>query len=110
MSQLEAAKPQQTQPKGLSAPPLFASLSGGQKRCKNCDSDQLEWFACTRNTGGVQDGLLNMHDVAPIFVLGCSECSETLRVVRGDDVAALLNAMQAEANVSDQATASARRC
>lgn len=73
-------------------------------RCKNCDSDQLEWLACTRNAGGVQDGMLNMHDVSPIFVLGCMECSETLNVVRGDDVAALLNAMQSEANTETQRT------
>lgn len=55
--------------------------------CKECGSDILFWFTSMRNTGQAQDGRLRMHEAACDFVLGCSECSETLAVVSADKIA-----------------------
>ena len=55
--------------------------------CKECGSADLFWFTSMRNTGGALDGRLRMHEVACDFVLGCSECSETLEVVSADKIA-----------------------
>lgn len=55
--------------------------------CPECGSRQLSWFCSTHNTSGVVDGRLRMHDIGVNFVLGCNECSETVRVVSGDQIA-----------------------
>lgn len=62
--------------------------------CRHCGAgnDQLRWHCGKRNTSGVVDGRLRMHDVSTIFYLGCEQCSETLQVVSGDTIAELLNA------------------
>lgn len=61
------------------------------KICKNCQSDQLSWFCQPNTTSGVVDGRLKMSEIDVIFFLGCGECSETLKIVKGDDVAEYLN-------------------
>lgn len=60
-------------------------------KCKECGGSELAWFASLRNSGTAQDGRLRLHEVQPIFVLGCEECSETLMVVHGDEIAGILN-------------------
>ena len=62
--------------------------------CPNCDSTNLSWISSVK-TNGVVDGRLRAHEVQPIFVLGCDECSETLQVVDGDKVASLVNELWA---------------
>lgn len=59
-------------------------------KCRACGSSELIWSTHMRNTGPAQDGRLRMHEVTCDFVLGCNECSETLRVVGADDVAEYL--------------------
>jgi hypothetical protein len=61
--------------------------------CKECGSKSLSWFTTT-STGftGIQQGRLTTNDVTCQFVLGCDDCSETLRVVNADTFAARLNA------------------
>lgn len=49
--------------------------------CPGCDSPELEWFVSTRNTSGVVDGRLRLNEVGVDLVLGCKECSMTVRVV-----------------------------
>lgn len=63
-------------------------------RCKECWSDNLEWFSGVRNNGGFQDGRIRMHETDVIFFLGCNCCSETLLVLTGDEVAKWLNSMR----------------
>lgn len=60
-------------------------------KCPNCDGTEFKWHAGVRNTSGVVDGRLRMHDVHPIFFLGCEECSETVKVTDGDRIAEFLN-------------------
>ena len=55
------------------------------RRCPKCSSRELTWNADTKEYGSVQ-----------VFYLGCDECSETIRVIDGDKVAAMLTAMQVE--------------
>lgn len=72
--------------------PVAVVVPGAPTSCKNCGGTDLEWFAHVRALNDVQQGRLNTHDVGCVFVLGCEECSETLHVVKADDIAALLNA------------------
>lgn len=65
-------------------------IPGAPTSCKHCDSTDLEWFAHVRVLNDVPQGRLRTHDMGCVFVLGCAECSETLRVVKADDIAALL--------------------
>lgn len=69
--------------------------------CPECGSRELTWHADTKNYGGVQDGRICIREVGPIFYLGCDYCSETIRVIDGDKVAAMLTEMQAE-NIRDE--------
>lgn len=62
------------------------------KECRECGNEELTWFASVYNTGGCVNGRLRLHEVAPIFYLGCECCSETMLVVHADEIAALLNA------------------
>jgi len=64
--------------------------------CPECGSRELTWHAGTKNYGGVQDGRICMHEVGPIFYLGCGDCHETIHVIDGDKVAKRLTEMQAE--------------
>lgn len=60
--------------------------------CKECGSKSLSWFATNANTSGVQEGRLRTSEVTCQFVLGCDECSETLKVVSADAIANFLSA------------------
>ncbi|WP_329914527.1 hypothetical protein [Stenotrophomonas sp. SMYL86] len=72
--------------------PVTVVVPGAPASCKNCGGTDLEWFAHVRNHSDVQHGRLIAHDMSAVFVLGCNECSETLLVVKADDIATLLNA------------------
>lgn len=60
------------------------------KECPNCGSNNLSLSAVPVNTSNVVDGRLKMHDVAVRFVLGCDECSETVKTLREDQVQLVL--------------------
>ena len=62
--------------------------------CSNCSSRELTWYSGLQNTSGVVEGRLRTCEINPIFYLGCDECSETLKVVNGDESASLLNSFQ----------------
>jgi hypothetical protein len=55
-------------------------------RCTNkaCESTELSWTLGTRVASGIADGRLSGHDVTPLLVLGCDECSETIATIDGD--------------------------
>ena len=61
------------------------------KSCGECESDDLFWFAQNTVPNGIQQNRLNTHDVQCVFVLGCNNCSETLRLVSADQIAELMN-------------------
>jgi len=67
------------------------TIDGVPSECKECGGTSLTWFAQSENKSGVQEGRLRTHEVSSVFVLGCDDCSETLRVVSADKMAALLN-------------------
>lgn len=62
-------------------------------KCRACGSSDLIWFIL-RNTGGAQGEPLRMPEIAYDFILGCKECSETLRVLRAEDVAEYLTLLR----------------
>ena len=62
-------------------------------KCRTCGSSDLIWFIL-RNTGGAQGEPLRMPEIAYDFILGCKECSETLRVLRAEDVAEYLTLLR----------------
>mgnify|MGYP000417962348 CR=1 FL=1 len=61
-------------------------------KCPECGSEDLEWVCAKRNKGQALDGQLRMNDVGVLFFLGCNECSETVRMIDGDQAAAMLAA------------------
>jgi hypothetical protein len=85
------SRAEQGRGEGLSSSVLFSAGC-----CPECGSRELTWHADTKNYGGVVDGRICMREVGPIFYLGCDECSETIRVIDGGKVAAMLTEMQAE--------------
>ncbi|WP_181418832.1 hypothetical protein [Aquipseudomonas alcaligenes] len=76
------------------------------KACRECGSESLTWQTHYRTHLGcaVQEGRLRTSEVECLFVLGCDECSETLRTISADKVAELMNASR-----DDQEAADARR-
>lgn len=59
--------------------------------CRECGSKSLTWFAQNTVHNGIQQNRLNTHDITCLFVLGCDDCSETLKLVSADDIAAQMN-------------------
>ncbi|MNQ43188.1 hypothetical protein D3C85_569080 [compost metagenome] len=59
--------------------------------CKQCGSTSLFWFATNTNRTGVMEGRLRTHEITCEFVLGCNDCSETLRVISADSLAEHMN-------------------
>ena len=70
--------------------------------CPDCGSRDLTWHCDAKNRGGVTDGRICMREVGVIFFLGCDYCSETIRVIDGDKVAAMLTEMQHEEGRTDE--------
>lgn len=62
--------------------------------CPECGSTDLQWASDVENNGGVQDGTISMRDVGSLFYLGCLECSETIKIVKGNEVAQILTKIQ----------------
>ena len=50
-------------------------------RCPECDGVELTWEVHIIKVTQVGDGRLGMHDVSASLVLGCNECSATVRMV-----------------------------
>ena len=69
-----------------------ASIAGKVNKCKECGSDALFWFSHNTNHSCVQHNRLNTNDVTCMFVLGCAECSATLKTVSADTIAERMTA------------------
>lgn len=73
--------------------------------CPECGGTNFSWDYAKRNTSGVVDGRLRMHDIAVDFFLGCNDCSETVRVVPAGEVADFLtNAISLSTKPIDEST------
>lgn len=59
-------------------------------RCSECGSDQLAWSTAKHNHSGVVDGRLGVHDITVLLLLGCEECSATVRLIDADSNAGLI--------------------
>ena len=58
--------------------------------CPECGSADTEWH-CTQTTrSGVADGRLRLNEVTTLFFCGCNECSETIKTITGDELAAMM--------------------
>jgi hypothetical protein len=64
--------------------------------CQECGGSILSWEVDTAPACGTPaDGRLSARDVHARAVLGCDECSATVRVLHSTDIANLLNAVMA---------------
>lgn len=63
--------------------------------CPNCYGTHLGWSLDVVLLGGgpslMGDGGIRLHEVSPALVLGCVECSETIRTVTGEEAELLLS-------------------
>ena len=70
----------------------ISELVGKTAKCKECGSDALFWFAHNQSTNGIQHNRMNTHDITCVMVLGCAECSATIRTVSADKIAERMTA------------------
>lgn len=61
------------------------------RECRNCGGSTFSWFPANRVNSTALDGRLKSNEISCDFILGCDECSETLRVVSADDIARKMN-------------------
>lgn len=53
------------------------------RTCPECEGTQLSLTLDTEVTAtGIMDGRHRSHDVRPVVVVGCDECSATVEIVR----------------------------
>lgn len=65
--------------------------SSGNTPCRHCGSQDQSWQTHNITRSGIQDGRLKLNEVECLFALGCNRCSETLKVLSADKVAAMMN-------------------
>lgn len=65
-------------------------------KCKECGSDALFWFERNINKSSVAEGRLRTNEVTCQFVLGCADCSATLKSVYADRIAERMNEEQSQ--------------
>ncbi|MEG0064745.1 MAG: hypothetical protein RR740_09100 [Pseudomonas sp.] len=70
----------------------IASIAGKPGKCKECGGDALFWFDSNTNTSGIMEGRLRTNEVTCTFVLGCADCSATIKTVRAETIAARMTA------------------
>jgi hypothetical protein len=59
-------------------------MSQNHAVCPACGSDELAWSVELGNHSGVSDGKLCMRDISAYLLLGCNECSATVRLIDAD--------------------------
>ena len=67
------------------------TIDGVPSECRECGSAALSWFAQNTVPNGIQQNRLNTSDVQCVFVLGCDDCSETLKIISADKIAEHFN-------------------
>lgn len=59
--------------------------------CSDCGGSQLTWELKVLPPPHTSAGqLFRIHDMSAALILGCEECSATLRIVVGDEAASLV--------------------
>lgn len=58
--------------------------------CPECGSTDTEWHCSQHTSSGVMEGRLRTHEVSTQFFLGCNHCSETIRIISGNELARLM--------------------
>ena len=75
------------------APPApSVTVNASETKCRNCGSYLNSYFTSNRVSSVAVDGRLKSSEISCDFILGCDECSETLRVVPADEIARQMNA------------------
>ena len=67
-------------------------MENHKTKCKNCGGMLNSWFTANRVNSVAVDGRLKSNEISCDFVMGCDECSETLRVVPAEEIASQMNA------------------
>lgn len=67
-------------------------------KCPECGGNELSWFTSPRNRVHVPEGRLRTNEVGCDFILGCDECSETIKVIDAVEIAEMMNNNVAEFN------------
>ncbi len=62
-----------------------------KSECPNCESQNFSFEASTVNRSNVANGRLSGHDIEPVMILGCLDCSETVKVFPASEIAEFLN-------------------
>ncbi len=65
-----------------------------KEKCGECGSLELEWDYGNKITSKVVQGRLNTSDVKTFFYLGCSQCSETVKIIDCDEVVNILSQLE----------------
>ena len=64
---------------------------GAKEECPECGSAALEWSCTQKAPADVPDGRLRVNEVETLFVLGCTECSETVLTMTAHDACWVLS-------------------
>ncbi len=59
--------------------------------CPHCGTDNTEWDYRMICNSEVPEGRLRTNEVSVIFYVGCNECSETITILRPNQIVNLLN-------------------
>jgi hypothetical protein len=62
--------------------------------CNECGSNQLSWFISVR-------GSLKPYEISCYFILGCDECSETIKVIDSNKISKWLNDTKIRTSLND---------
>ena len=82
---MEQAQNQRSAAGGLSALTDVLAVA-----CPECGSTDTGWYCSQHTDSCVVDGRLRLHEVKTRFFLGCNSCSETIRIIDGDELARLM--------------------
>ncbi len=54
--------------------------------CPNCEGEELDVMLTTRLSDHAPlDGRLRKHDVVPMVLVHCTDCSETIKTIESDE-------------------------
>ena len=82
---------------------MLAGESGlmSKDKCPECESTDTEW-SWQNCSSEVAEGRLRTNEVTPLFILGCNACSETIKVMKVDQVVSMLNAKDGDKGITEE--------
>jgi hypothetical protein len=69
-----------------------------RNHCPKCESPNVSWHIFNRNIGPASDGKLRVNEVRTVFILGCNDCSYTIKIIPPEKIADILNAYTKDKN------------